>query len=82
MCCCLCRFVPGRTDSAEADSSGLLPAPEESLESILGAFKRAGLGSLDAVANLASHTTACFTAGCLDSTPSAQVLLQNGLVTH
>lgn len=63
-------FVPGRVDSDEADAPGLLPAPTASLEEILGSLARMGLGTFDAVTLQSSHTTACFLAGCLDSTPN------------
>lgn len=62
-------FVPGRVDSSKADPPGLLPAPTASVDDLLAAFQRMGLGSLDGMTVQASHTTACFTVGCLDKTP-------------
>lgn len=63
-------FVPGRTDSTTSDPPGLLPSPFSTLDELLTAYRRMGLGSLDGVALQASHTTSCFTVGCLDSTPN------------
>lgn len=62
-------FVPGRVD-ADADGFGLLPAPSDNLDGILGAYHRMGLGSLDGMTVQSSHTCACFSMGCMDDTPN------------
>jgi len=63
-------FVPGRQDSPTEDPPGMLPSATASVQQLKETYQRAGLGLLYGLTLQAGgHSTSCFAAGCLDSTP-------------
>lgn len=63
-------FEPGRIDAAQADAPRRLPEPTEELHATAAYFASNGVTNFDMVNLLAAHSTACFSIGCLDSTPN------------
>eukprot|EP00775_Hariotina_reticulata_P007617 gene7617-7819_t len=63
-------FVPGRQDTATADPPGMLPMATASVQQLKQTYHRNGLGLLYGLTlQEGGHSTSCFAAGCLDSTP-------------
>lgn len=64
------EFMPGRPDSPGFDAPERLPAPTEPLHHTISYFWTNGVTNLDMINLLTAHSTACFSVGCLDTTPT------------